>query len=633
MVRSLFFFLCVLLAFPAAADPAYLQQLVTRSRELKLAERPEWRKLLHYLPRAAWFGSRSLIDSPNFFLAPNGKTDLQAELEATLASFWSPLEETNDQQNPQCRFIARRAWLDQELGFDRRRLPLRECPRYSAWVGAMNPKALTLVFPSAFLNSPASMYGHTLLRIDARDQDERTRLLAYTINFAAVTEETNGLLFAVNGLFGGYPGSFSILPYYMKVREYSHLENRDIWEYELDFNREEIERVLQHAWELGPTWFQYFFFDENCSYHLLALLQVARPELDLVAPFSWWALPIDTVREAAQRAGLLTRATYRPSQATIAAQRLDSLTGEERALVRRLSRGESRPDDPGLKALPAPRAAAAVEAAYDYVNYRRVIGQRDVADPAALARELLLARSAIDAPAQAPDIPAPATRPDQGHRTSRAAFSAGRRAERDFVEVRTRASFHDMMDPEAGYTRGAQMEFFSLALRSLDPGGARLEEFTPIQVLSLAPRDDFFQSRSWRVSTGWRREFLADGSEPLVAVVEGGAGGAWSGARGRLLAYAMADAAAKLHHRLEEGYALGVGGRIGAYADPTPSWRVHAYVRALGSVAGDHDTPRWVGLENRLTLGRDLALRFDLARSREHERLFNAVTLSLLWYL
>lgn len=625
--------LVLLSPFPALADAAYLQELVERSRQMKLAERPEWKKLLHHLPRAAWFGARSLIDSPNFFLAPNGKTDLQAELEATLASFWSPLEETADQQNPQCRFIARRAWLDRELGFDRARLPLRECPRFNAWVAAMDPKALTLVFPSAYLNSPASMYGHTLLRVDARDQDERTRLLAYTINFAALTEETNGLLFAVNGLLGGYPGSFSILPYYIKVREYSHLENRDIWEYELDFTAEEIERVLQHAWELGPAWFQYFFFDENCSYHLLALLQVARPQLDLVSRFSWWALPIDTVREVTERAGLLARATYRPSQATIVARRLEGLSSDERSLVHRLSRGAARADDTELKALPAARAAATVEAAYDYVNYRRVIGQPDVADPAALARELLLARSAMDAPAQAPAIPAPATRPDQGHGTSRVSLGAGRHAGRDFAELRARASYHDLMDPEPGYTRGAQMEFFSFGFRSLEGSGLRLEEFTPIQVLSLAPRDEFFRSRSWRVSAGWRREFLANGAEPLVAAFEGGAGGAWSAAGGKLLAYAMADGAAKQHHNLEEGYALALGGRVGAYVDPTPSWRVHAYVRAMGSVAGDHDTPRWAGLENRLTLGRDLALRLDLARSREHGRLFNAVTLSLLWYL
>src|SRR5207247_7522605 len=102
---------------------------------------------------------------------------------------------------------------------------------------------------------------------------------------------------------GGYPGTFSILPYYLKVREYSDMENRDLWEYELELAPPELERVLLHLWELLPAYYQYYFFDENCSYHLLGLLQVARPELELPAPFRWWALPVDTVRSEERRVG------------------------------------------------------------------------------------------------------------------------------------------------------------------------------------------------------------------------------------------------------------------------------------------------------------------------------------------
>ncbi|MEX0698773.1 MAG: heavy metal translocating P-type ATPase, partial [Acidimicrobiia bacterium] len=71
--------------------------------------------------------------------------------------------------------------------FDPKRLPRLECKRFREWRAALNAKGLTLVFASAYINNPSSMYGHTLLRVDARDQDERTRLLAYTINFAANT--------------------------------------------------------------------------------------------------------------------------------------------------------------------------------------------------------------------------------------------------------------------------------------------------------------------------------------------------------------------------------------------------------------------------------------------------------------
>ena len=46
-----------------------------------------------------------------------------------------------------------------------------------------------------------------------------------------------------------------------------------------------------HTWELGPTRFNYFFIDENCSYHLLALLDAARPGWGLAERFTWWAIP------------------------------------------------------------------------------------------------------------------------------------------------------------------------------------------------------------------------------------------------------------------------------------------------------------------------------------------------------
>src|SRR6185369_10002227 len=134
------------------ADEAYLADLVARARALKLAERPEWLKLVHYLPDLAGRGVHGLIDSPDFYAAgPRGKADPQAELEATLASFYSPVEETADRQNPQCMFIARRTWLDEQLHFDRQRLALRDCKRFQEWHAALNAKSLTVVFASAYL--------------------------------------------------------------------------------------------------------------------------------------------------------------------------------------------------------------------------------------------------------------------------------------------------------------------------------------------------------------------------------------------------------------------------------------------------------------------------------------------------
>ncbi len=620
----------LLAAAPAAADDAYLRELVARSRELGLAERPEWLKLGHYVTNLAGPGVHSLVDSPGFFNAGDGKADPRAELEATLAAFFSPPPASPQVQHAQCAFVARYGWLAEELRFDARRLPPRACPRYLEWRAALDAEHLTLVFASAYLNNPSSMYGHTLLRVDARGQDEHTRLLAYAINFAADTDEKNGLLFAVKGLFGGYPGTYSVLPYYLKVREYGDIENRDLWEYELDLAPQEVDRVLRHAWELLPAYFAYYFFDENCSYHLLGLLQVARPELQLTAPFRLWALPSDTLREVARTPGLVRRVVYRPANSTIIERRIAGMPAEERRMARDLGIGSATAASLPLGALPAERAAAVVETGYDYLTYRRASGERDVADPQALGRALLLARSRIDAPSQAPRIE-PGVRPDRGHGTSRVSAGFGRRAGESFQELAYRPTYHDILDDDAGYARGAQIEFFDLRLRRYERRGTRVERFTPIDIFSVAPRDEFLHPKSWGLSAGWRRVLAKRGREPLAAALDGQLGGAWK-LPGDGLAYVMAQVSARAHHDLERGYALGAGPRLGALVDPLPGWRVHAYAQGLADFAGERDNPRSLGLQARWTLAQNAALAFDLSRNREAGQSFSSALVSLHLY-
>lgn len=623
MHRLLLFLAVLFPAFAAAADPGYLSELVARSREQKLAQRPEWRKLVHYEPNLIGPGVHGLLDNRAFYNSPQGKTDPRAELEATLAAFFAP-------DSKQCAFIARRAWLDEELKFDRSRLPIDDCPKFREWHDALNAASLTLVFASAYINNPSSMYGHTLLRIDARDQNERTRLLAYAVNSAATTDEQNGLTFAILGLIGGYPGTFSVLPYYIKVREYSDLENRDLWEYQLALKAEEVERVVRHLWELLPAYYEYYFFDENCAYHLLGLLQVARPELELTKPFRWWALPSDTVRALARQPGLVANVVYRPANATLIAARVESMSKEERGIAKELSQGKPGARD-ALRGLRPDEQAAVLETAHDYLNYRRATGKAGAADPAALAKDLLLARSAVDAPSQAPRLKTP-PRPDEGHGTSRVGFGAGRRDGQNFQELRFRATYHDVMDTDAGYVKGAQIQFFDTAFRHYADEGTRLERFIPVDILSLAPRDDFFQPLSWRVAGGWQRKFVQNGKEPLVAGLDGGAGATWESRGHKAMVYGLAEGALQAHHELDGGYSIGAGARIGALVDPTPRWRINAYASGMRQFLGERDTPATIGVQNRVALGRDVALRLDFARTREADRRFNAGSLSLQVY-
>ncbi|HWV92390.1 MAG TPA: hypothetical protein VNZ59_20120, partial [Burkholderiales bacterium] len=84
----------------ARAD-GYADELLERARQLRLAERAEWRKLVHYVPNLVAPGVHSQIDSPAFFNAPGGKQDPRTELEATLRSFFAPAAAGDD--HPQCR--------------------------------------------------------------------------------------------------------------------------------------------------------------------------------------------------------------------------------------------------------------------------------------------------------------------------------------------------------------------------------------------------------------------------------------------------------------------------------------------------------------------------------------------------
>ncbi len=613
---------CVALPTPAAAaTPAYLDELIQAARAQQLHQRPEWHKLLHYKPGLIPGSFKSQVDAPRFFLAETGKTDPAAELEATLAAFFEAFPTDRDAQHlhPQCLFVARYHWLKHALGFDPERLPEHGCWRFEEWLAALNPQGVTLVFPTAYINSPASMFGHTLLRIDAAGQTEQTRLLAYAINFGADTGNDGGLAFALKGLLGGYPGTFSVLPYYLKVREYSDMENRDIWEYQLNLTPAETRTMLQHAWELRGIWFDYFFFDENCSYHLLSLIETARPELQLTVRFDVWAIPSDTVR-VTERAGLVENVVYRPSRHAVLQYRMSGLDPARINDIRNLALGELRPADEAITALPLATRAEVLELAHEYADYHRDDNDRQL-------HRLLQARSAL--PVSRPEIKVPAdTRPDQGHGTARSSLSVGREDGAYYQQLELRPAYHDLLDPTPGYSRGAQIEFFNLALRHNNQADTtRLQYFKPVNIISLTPVSDISTPISWQFDFGLTRKHGQQHNR-MLATVNGGAGMSWAPSA-HSIAYALLklgiDAEAK---ELRKGYAAGAGGSIGLLAELRPDWALHLFAHSTDYTAGEVHTEKRLGLEQRYSLNKANTLRMEWTRQRELDGEFNNFNLS-----
>jgi hypothetical protein len=609
-------FLTVSTGIASPADPSYLGQLIERAAAAHLADEREWHVLLHYR-RNLFGGFTSMQDDPGFFMAPDGKTDPHAELAATLTQFFSDELVGRSKQPAQCAFVARYHWLKEKLQFDERRLPAQACDRFWRWFNEFNAEAISVIFPTGFMNNPSSMFGHTFLRIDARGQTPQTRILAYTINFAAEVPPNAGPEYAFKGIFGAYPGHFSTIPYYLKVQEYRDIENRDIWEYRLDLTELQVRRLLMHTWELGNAYFDYFFFDENCSYHILSLIEAAEPSIHLLDRFPFYSIPVDTVRLLAQ-SGLVGEVVSRPSRSTLVRRKREAMSDEENRWLNRLIGEPAHLKSEGFRSLALDRQAFILETASDYLLMR---GSGAEGEPfREKNRAILSARSQIRvAPNEMPIEPY-VKRPDLGHGTSRVGIGAGWRNDRAFEEINVRAAYQDLLDPDYGYTPNAQIEVMSFAVRHYhNASQARLERFSVMNMISLSPVDSLFQAPSWKLNLGMNTISHRDCQLCTNGYFNGGIGGALeSHLLGHQVFYAMAEVEANASKAYEGSHRIGGGGTIGMLADITDRWKLLAsgtYLRyALGEKSEDW---RW-SIGQRLSLTTNLAIRVEY-NHRSHD--------------
>jgi hypothetical protein len=603
-------------AEPLSADQtAYLAELMTVARDKNLAHSRDWQLLLHYTPTLLG-RVMSRADGPAFFLSPEGKTNPQAELDATLGMFFTDDAVGRTKQPAQCAFPDRYQWLKQQLAFDSARLPDQRCERLDRWLAEINPAGVTLIFPSAYMNNPSSMFGHTLLRIDQRGQTPDTGILAYVINYAADADTDNPALYAIRGVIGSFKGYFATMPYYIKIQEYSDMENRDIWEYRLNFNEAKVRRLLLHAWALGNTWFDYYYFKENCSYHLLTLLEIADSTLHLTDHFWAWTIPVDTVRLIAEQPGLVAETTFRPSALNKIEHKRALLRADERPVVSRLITDPASNRSERFRQLPVDRQALLLDLASDYLQYRQADhpDQRAALEPQ--QRTLLTARSELKIPSEEIVTPSSTGPPEIGHATARAGVAAGVLDNETFEELNIRAGYHDLLDDPAGYLPTAQIEALALRLRHYNTTDRnRIEAFTLLNILSLSPVDGWFASPSWKINAGF--ESVKErhcGNCNAVNVNVGGGAAVEADLLVHEVLYAFAEADASAGNAYEHDHRIGGGGTVGLLISPLPRWTVHATVTALSFPLGERSSDVRSSLQQRLTLTKNLALRLDLER-------------------
>lgn len=519
---------------------------IARALELELHNQKQWRDLLHF------DGKESEIVSPEFFYAKDGGKDAKAELIATIEAFYQSIDSiivpedfiervsksnalldaavtslprrssSSEDYHGICRFPARFFYLHSLLDFEE--LPHVECQEFRAMFAYVNPKSATLIFPAAHINSPASMFGHTFLLLNS---GFNSRLLSFAINYQASADPNveNGFAFAFKGLFGMYDGRFSILPYYEKLKEYRDVENRDIWEFDLNLDYEEVLQMYRHIWELGDAWSWYYFFDKNCSYNILWLLEVARPSLALRERFVYQVNPPETLF-VMRDAGLIISESYRPSRrAKLLAYERDMSFGDVRK-AKKLAKGklsaQEIADDENLSLR---QKQYILESSIEMSEYWYAKDRLSKDDYTHIIHESASVRSKLGA-SKAVEVPTPNS-PLKGNRglrvspmyvaTADSSGITGQGLGLDF-----RLAYHDISDNDRGYLIGAQIEFLRIlgytGVDSQNQMRAHIHHATILSLASFGMVSKFFTPFSYRLDMGFSRQFLHDNLRYYLAL-------------------------------------------------------------------------------------------------------------------
>jgi hypothetical protein len=218
-----------------------------------------------------------------------------------------------------------------------------------------------------------------------------------------------------------------------------------------------------------------------------------------------------------------------------------------------------------IQNLPETEKAQTLELAYQYSRYLGVRKKQQTKDLNKRAVALLSARSKIESKNTYEPYPTPEFRDDQGHFSKRLASQYGRDSlskglSGDYIQTSLRMAYHDLLDPIAGYIKGAKLEMFNFEVRqSLEHKTTRVQSIKLIDIASISPRNGILTPRSWHVSTGFKRPDSY--KNELTAFITSGAGVSYQWQN--QLFYTFINGELNLDNDISNGYRIATGPRIG----------------------------------------------------------------------
>lgn len=507
-----------------------------------LAESKEWQRLLYYQPRTFKKGFKSEVANPDFFISKKGRLNPAEEMNESVKSFFdldpknlSPLNSSNiiiNDEHPICKFPARFYFLSKKLKLNQMQ-KFAGCIKMNDFIQRLSGQSVSLIFSSYFINNPSSAFGHTFLKVNKSD-DFELDLLNYGINYAATVDTVHPVLYPIKGLLGMFPGEFTAIPYYYKVREYNDYESRDLWEYQLNLNPEDILFLNLHIWELGRAWAWYYFLDKNCSYWAIRVLEAIRPDLNLVQYFNGpFVVPIETVKGLLLEKNLIKNIKYRPSLREQLLSDINTLDSKDikkmETLVSDLSKNKINALD--LKN-EDPKFLDTTLLFYDYKNAKDVVANEEIL--LKKKQPLLQARSKMPSP-QKKEFKLPKDNaPHESHPPRRLSVSYKQQdlkniSERQGLGLRYKQGFHEILDSSRGFNPHMAINYLDISVLAFnekdlisgqtDEQSFILDRFHLISVEAFTPINRIESSYSWRVKLGIDSEqFLKNWREKVAFI-------------------------------------------------------------------------------------------------------------------
>lgn len=255
----------------------------------------EWLNLLHYDNQA------SVIDANStFFLSKEGHINPKAEFEANLAAF--------EQKNVTalCAFPARAEYISRVTG---KSFINPNCPAYEEFRQKVPMDQIFIIFAGENNTVPTSIMGHIFIKFSGISEG---KLREHSFSYFATDVKTDNAKFYYDVLVSSIDGLYALTPYRKKIKDYLEVEQRPIWELELELTNEQKLYLHKHLWELKGQNVRYSFIFHNCGTGTVNILKIVQPQAINPQFYKLFETPVDYIKML-DKSGLIKNTEVIPS--------------------------------------------------------------------------------------------------------------------------------------------------------------------------------------------------------------------------------------------------------------------------------------------------------------------------------